>query len=29
MERFQSDPPSFEDEMYIKESDYAELDQGE
>jgi hypothetical protein len=29
MERFRSDPPSFEDEQYVKESGYAALDQGE
>ncbi len=29
MERFQLDPPSFEDVQYVKESNYAELDQGE
>ena len=29
MERFHPDPPSFEDEKYIRESSYAELDQGE
>lgn len=29
MERFHPDPPSFEDEQYVKESSYAELDQGE